>query len=196
VEAGLSGPRAEWLPLPPAPTTGLRVRPLATPSRLEEVSGTNRLGGLSTIAFRCPTPTPAPEFSYMADLALRAQLVEVYGPPVRLSGNFVTETTWQGQSQHSLVSTASDEAYRWVAERESIPLKRRMLSAAIARAYGHPSLSHAWQRTASAGSPVARAGMGLAGVIGAVASPLARLNRRITTQRRLRAIDNVYRRGW
>jgi len=130
-------------------------------ARLEPM-GINRIGGLSTIAFRS-TRWRELNFSHnlLIDLELRRQLRSPNSLLPVLSGGLVTEVVWPGQSQFSLRSSSKSEFQSWVDSSKSGRLEssRRVL---VADFYGFRELGDAWERSAFSGmGPIRFAASGL-----------------------------------
>lgn len=109
-------------------------------SRWDELqvrSAVNRLGGLSCLAWAGSAPWTSLEYSLYIDLEILMRFFQAKSKMMRLVGGAVSETIWQGQSQHFLKHDRVHELTRWSGYHNSTKsAKVALLGASISAASG------------------------------------------------------------
>jgi hypothetical protein len=110
-------------------------------------AGINRIGGLSTLAWRTHELSIRTEFNFMADLSLLRQLssYERHPPLIR---NALGEHRWFGQAQFNLLDSSEQEFAAWIEQSDKTPLSAAF-SAGVAELYGYRKLAEKWSRYSS-----------------------------------------------
>lgn len=107
-------------------------------------AGVNRIGGLSSLAWRTRDLSIDSEFSLMADLALLRQLISAEANPP-LVRHALGEHRWPGQAQFNLVDKSAHEFTAWMEQGKKLPFSAA-LSSGIAECYGYRELAQNWSR--------------------------------------------------